>query len=157
MTISFRVYGIPQTKGSAKAFYRPGMRFPVVMNDNPRNKPWSQTVSAVAQQHRPSSGLWPGPVRVILVFRLPVPKSLPKRRPAFMTKRPDIDKCTRSILDAIKGVIYCDDSQVVGLEVAKLYGLDSGVLVRVELLDEASPEASDYLYHHMRSNQAAGC
>lgn len=156
MTISFRVYGIPQTKGSAKAFYRPGMRFPVVMNDNPRNKPWSQTVSAVAQQHRPSSGLWPGPVRVILLFYLPIPKSLPKRRPFFMVKRPDIDKCTRSILDAIKGVIYRDDSQVVGLEVAKLYGLEPGVVVQVEQLNETYPEASDYLYHPMRFNQFAG-
>jgi len=40
-TITFRVYGIPQTKGSTKVFMRPGMRYPIITNDNTKNKSWA--------------------------------------------------------------------------------------------------------------------
>ncbi len=150
MRITFRVFGIPQTKGSAKGFVVPGKNGgrprAIITNDNTKNKGWAQTVSAIAQQCRPLDGLWSGPVKVTLIFRMPIPKSLPKRQPAFMTKRPDIDKCTRSILDAIKGVIYSDDSQVVGLAVSKLYGTEPGVNVHVEQIDLHHEGAETYAY-----------
>lgn len=150
MSIMFRVYGIPQTKGSAKGFVVPG-KFggkarAIITNDNPKNKCWAQTVSAMAQQFRPSDGLWDGAVKVTLIFHLPTPKSLPKRTPSFATKRPDIDKCTRSVLDALKGVIYSDDSRVVGLEVFKVYGVAPGVTVQVERIDLDHVHAASYLH-----------
>ena len=135
MTIAFTVYGVPQTKGSAKAFYKPGMRYPVITNDNHRNKNWSQTVSAMAQQHRPKDAHWDGPIALTLCFLMPIPKSLPKSRPVFMTKRPDLDKCLRSVKDALKGVLYCDDSQVVVVFCWKKYGHQPGVVVEVERMD----------------------
>ncbi len=154
-TITFTVFGIPQTKGSAKGFVVPGKNGgrarAIITNDNTKNKPWAQTVSVAAQQFRPLDGLWSGPVKVTLIFRMPIPKSLPKRKPAFMTKRPDIDKCTRSILDAIKGVIYSDDSQVVGLEVFKVYGLEPGVIVKAEQIDLNYEGVVSYAYRPYES------
>jgi Holliday junction resolvase RusA-like endonuclease len=143
--IEFTVYGIPQTKGSTKAFFRKGMRFPVITNDNTKNKPWAQTVSAMAQQFRPEA-LWLGPVRVKLLFRMPIPKSLPKRRPSFMTKKPDLDKMVRSIKDALKGVIYKDDSQVVGLVSDKVYHEQPGVIITLEQIDFNYEGAVRYAY-----------
>lgn len=131
-TIRFRVYGIPQTKGSAKAFMRPGMRFPVVMNDNVKNKAWAQSVSLASQQHRIPGCPFKGPMGLTLNFILPAPQSLPKTKPSFATKRPDLDKMVRSIKDALKGVFYQDDSQVVSLQTIKTYGLEPGVLIVVE-------------------------
>lgn len=144
--ISFTVFGIPQTKGSTKAFYRPGMRYPVITNDNPRNKSWAQTVSAMAQQARTAECPYTGPIVLQLVFDLPIPQSLPKRRISFATKRPDIDKCARSLCDALKGVLYADDSQVVGLHVVKRYGREPGVLVTVDEVHDRHEELARYCY-----------
>ncbi len=136
MMIVFRVYGIPQTKGSTKAFHRPGMKFPIITNDNPKNKPWAQTVSAMAQSYRTESCPFEGPIRLNLRFSLPIPKSLPKRRPSFMVKKPDLDKMVRSVKDALKGVLYRDDSQVVALVTEKVYDPHPGVRVVVEPIVE---------------------
>lgn len=127
----FRVYGIPQTKGSTKAFMRPGMRFPIITNDNEKNKGWAQTVSGEAQKHRPSKP-YAGAVSLSLHFFMKKPKSY--KQNADATKRPDLDKLVRSVKDALTGVFYLDDSQVVRLIAAKNYGDQPGVEIRcVEL------------------------
>lgn len=134
--ISFRVYGIPQTKGSTKAFMRKGMKFPVVTNDNTKNKGWSATVSGEAQRARRRSMMdkpFTGAVLLDLTFHLPRPKTLPKRvkRP---TKRPDADKMVRSVMDALTGVFYKDDAQVAILHAEKQYHPQPGVTVCIEEL-----------------------
>lgn len=118
--ISFTVLGIPQTKGSTKAFMRPGMRYPVITNDNTKNKAWADGVKLVAQQHAPAGGPWKGPVSLTLVFSLVRPTSL-SRKVLHHVKKPDLDKLTRSIKDSLKGVIYYDDSQVMVLDCRKYY------------------------------------
>lgn len=131
--VQFRVYGIPQTKGSTKAFMRPGMRFPIVTNDNTKNKGWAATVTAVAQQTQSLSGERPlsGAVYLSLQFHMPKPKSLPKRV-VHCIKRPDLDKMIRSVKDALKGVFYLDDAQVVKLDAEKVYSDQPGVVVTLE-------------------------
>ena len=42
--------------------------------------------------------------------------------PAYPAKRPDVDKLTRHVLDACKGVLYHDDGQIVRLTVIEDYG-----------------------------------
>lgn len=137
--ISFRVYGIPQTKGSTKAFVRPGMRFPVITNDNEKNKGWAATVSGEAQRHRPASGPFAGPVALVLCFKMKKPKGLPKRRKVWATKKPDLDKMVRSCKDALTGVMYLDDAQVVRLASEKEYDDAPGVVIIVQPLDEGEP------------------
>lgn len=57
---------------------------------------------------------------VRLGFVLPRPKSTPKRSPTPpATKRPDLDKLTRAVLDALTNVWLADDSQVVHIEASK--------------------------------------
>lgn len=128
--ITFRVYGIPQTKGSTKAFMRPGMRFPVVTNDNTKNKNWAATVSAEAMRVRPTALLL-GPLKLDLVFHLPKPKYLPKRRISWPTKKPDLSKTTRSVEDALTGIIWRDDAQIVQSTQAKIYSDSPGVEITV--------------------------
>lgn len=120
VSIAFTVLGVAQPKGSTKAFMRPGMRFPVVTNDNPKTKPWAELVRLVAQQHAPQGGPWAGPVDLSTTFYLPRPKSLPKRV-LHHTKKPDLDKLVRAVKDALKGVLYLDDSQVVRVLASKAY------------------------------------
>lgn len=130
--IRFRVYGIPQTKGSVKALWRPGMRRPILTNDNPKNKGWAATVAGEAQLNRPLQP-FQGAVCLTLVFTLPRPQSLPKHVTQH-TKRPDLDKMVRSVKDALTGVMYRDDAQVVELVARKDYGLSPGVLITIKEL-----------------------
>lgn len=127
-SVSFRALGVPQPKGSTRAFMRPGMRFPVVTADNPKAKPWASTVRLMAQQSAPAGGPWSGAVALKVEFRLPRPKSLPKRIQQHVRK-PDLDKLLRTVKDALKGVVYQDDSQVIDVTMRKIYHDAPGVMV----------------------------
>jgi Holliday junction resolvase RusA-like endonuclease len=50
------------------------------------------------------------------------------------TKKPDLDKLLRALKDALKGVIYRDDSQVVRVVTSKDYSPAPGVIVTVRQL-----------------------
>lgn len=135
--ISFFVPGNPKPKGSFKAFKPRNSRFPIVTNDCSKTKPWQSLISIVAIQEIKDMELIMGPIEIELDFILKRPKSLPKRV-LHHTKKPDIDKLTRCVLDALKGIIYMDDSQVIMVSAGKRY-LDgknlcekTGVLIKIK-------------------------
>lgn len=77
-----------------------------------------------------------GPVVVRIHFRMPIPKSTTKAKRAEMlarkirpTVKPDIDNLAKSVLDALNGVAYKDDSQIVTTLVKKYYAEIPGVKV----------------------------
>ena len=51
------------------------------------------------------------------------------------TKKPDVDNIAKIILDALNGVAYHDDSQVIFLRLSKYYLEESRVLVCIQNLD----------------------
>ncbi len=133
MRIQFEVFSLPQTKGSVKSFIPKGARWPVVTNDNVKNKAWAALVALKAQSVKPPA-LWRGPVRLALVFWLPMPRTIPAERKGWPTTRPDLDKLTRSVKDALTGIIWRDDSQVCVSEQQKRYSATPGVGVTLEEL-----------------------
>jgi crossover junction endodeoxyribonuclease RusA len=118
-TVSFRVVGKAEPKGSTRAFVPKGWSRPIITSANPKSKGWQQLVSEQAQSVA-QDGLFVGPVVLTVTFRLPRPQSLPKRL-VHHTKKPDLDKLVRNTKDALKGVLYGDDSQVVELHARKIY------------------------------------
>ena len=58
------------------------------------------------------------PVSVTIDFAKPLPKSVKVPRP--WTLKPDLDNLAKSVLDALNGVAYVDDAQIVKLTVRKL-------------------------------------
>lgn len=119
---SFFAAGIPQPQGSARAFVNPRTGRAIVTTANPKMKPWREIIGAEARRVINTSGV--DAVDVRIKFVMPRPKSSsPKRRPYPIVK-PDIDKLTRACLDALTGIAYNDDSQVVKIEVQKVYALD---------------------------------
>ncbi len=128
--VVFRVAGIPQPKGSTKAFARKGGGRPIVTSDNAKLKPWAQLVAAEAQHHVHALAL--AGVSVRLDFVLARPKSHPKRTTRPHCSKPDIDKLARGVLDALTGIAWADDSQVTRLWASKRYAAleeQPGVLV----------------------------
>lgn len=134
MKIQFNVLGTPVTQGSSKAFVV-GKRA-IVTHD--KRKPlldWRGDIAHAAQEASQGEFAPRGvPVSMAAIFRLQRPKSAPKRVLCPTTK-PDSDKLLRSLFDALSGVIYADDSQVVKHTVEKRYAREDeapGVLVWVE-------------------------
>jgi len=124
---SFTVKGEPQPKGSARAFVRNGRA--IVTSDNPGVRRWEETIRFVLQDW--PHGILTGPVSLVMVFTLVRPASVsPKRRP-FPTVRPDVDKLARAGLDAMSGVVFSDDAQVIEALVGKVYGEVPGLACEV--------------------------
>lgn len=122
MTLTFVVWGVAQPKGSAKAFIPKGWSRAIVTSDNSKNKGWQQLVAEAAGRAKDDVGgdLLLGPVRLMVAFYLPRPKSLPKKM-VHHVKKPDSDKLLRSVCDALTRVAWQDDSQVVDVKVTKRY------------------------------------
>lgn len=122
--IHFVVYGVAQAQGSAKAFMPKGGRFPIVTSSNPKLRGWRHLVSDAAGRALAEAGghfMEKGTaVRVVAEVYLPRPKALGKRE-AHHTKSPDVDKIARGLSDALSGVVFADDAQVVQFKVSKFY------------------------------------
>lgn len=85
-------------------------------------------------------GIYAGPLAVDLVLTVVKPASAPKRRRTWPVTRTsgDWDHLGRAISDALTGVVWCDDSQVIDGRVRKVYpgehelALDApGAVIRV--------------------------
>lgn len=69
-----------------------------------------------------------GPVNLALVFVMPIPRSWPQwkrdmalRREIAPTTKPDADNMQKAVKDALNGVAWLDDAQVVVCSIAKIY------------------------------------
>ena len=66
-----------------------------------------------------------------LHFYLLRPKSLPKKIEHHV-KKPDLDNLMKAIKDALKGVCYRDDSQIISVTATKKYtSLNPGVAIEI--------------------------
>ena len=75
-------------------------------------------------------------LQVEITANFQIPKSKPKNKRIEMlagqirpTKKPDCDNIAKAILDALNGIAYHDDSQVVGLWVEKWYTPDEPCVI----------------------------
>lgn len=70
-----------------------------------------------------------GPVSISLAFQMG------ENGRGYYTKRPDIDNLAKAVKDALRGVIYVDDSQIVESHLYKRYGKYC-IKVGIEMLTE---------------------
>jgi len=70
------------------------------------------------------------PIRIKLTFFMSIPKSYPEKQKGKLrlepihTKRPDLDNLIKLILDALNGICWVDDSQIISISAIKLYATD---------------------------------
>lgn len=79
-----------------------------------------------------------GPIELSITFFLPIPKSTSsKNRTAMINrvilpcKKPDEDNLAYIVTNALKKIVYEDDSQVCAKHVYKLYGVEPKTVIRV--------------------------
>lgn len=130
--LSFDVRGIPEGQGSMRAFVRGGHAS--VVHSSPRSLlAWRADIAQCAREAIGTAPMIEGPVQVHLFFRLPRPKAHYTARgvlrldaPTYAPTTPDIDKLARAALDALTGVAFADDKQVVDLVAKKHYEESAG-------------------------------
>lgn len=134
MNIAFTVYGMPVPQGSMKTFVPKNARRAIITSDNLKLKPWRQQVSetaiAVMACESVATVNRPGGVEVYVDFFFDRPVSVSKKV-FHKTTKPDLDKLLRGILDALTGVAYEDDSQVVRSGQSKNFGSPARAEIRV--------------------------
>lgn len=159
--VAFEVFGVAIPKGSGKSFgfvLKDDRGQPVMKNgkplirtatthDNPKTKGWQQLVAEAAQPCA-REGIFTGAIVMTVTFRLPRPQSLPKKH-VHHTKKPDLDKLVRSTNDALTGVLYTDDNQIVELHTRKAYvaiGAAPSAHITVEEACEPDPLQPDLVH-----------
>lgn len=109
------VAGAPQTKGNLTGF-RMGTRIKLTEKSGADQRLWAALVHDEAVKAWRAAGR-AGPtttaVSVRTDFVMPRRKSAPKRRTDPHIRKPDGDKITRSVWDAMTHVVYADDAQIV--------------------------------------------
>lgn len=77
------------------------------------------------------------PLEIVIDVYFELPKSYSKKKreglsQGYPTKVPDVDNCTKAILDGIKGVIFPDDAQIVSQTTNKYWSETSYVYVTIK-------------------------
>jgi Holliday junction resolvase RusA-like endonuclease len=132
--ITIEVLGTPAPKGSARAFYKAGMKRAVIVKDNSeRQRGWDANVRERARRVVGDVAAPPfvdTPLSVSITFRLARPaghyrkgalNALKPGAPAFPRGKPDADKLARATLDSLTGIVFDDDARIVELVVLKRY------------------------------------
>lgn len=135
--LTFIVYGDPIPQGSSRAFVPKGWTRPIITTANPKTKPWRQEIAGVAQSAMVEASFPPilsGPVYVRYAFYFNKPNSLAKKA-SHKTTRPDLDKLARSVSDALTGIVFKDDCQIVDYELRKQFGSPARVEIKVGLVE----------------------
>jgi crossover junction endodeoxyribonuclease RusA len=125
---SFTVIGDPVPQGSKRHVGNGVM----IESGGAPLKSWRSLLADAAFAARPADP-FDGPTEVVLRFRLHRPKTAKKKE--YADRRPDIDKLTRAVLDALTvAQVIADDARVVSLSVEKMFetpGYPPGVYVGV--------------------------
>lgn len=156
--IQFFVSGKPQPAGSKRAFVlKRGGAYTgraIVTDANPNSKDWKTDVRREAERALTGEP-WDCPIRLTLQFFILRPKShyrtganadkMKEGAPKLPTSKPDATKLCRGVEDALTGMAWVDDAQIVTQLVSKRYGRQ-GVLITINEHDERPiPDESDRL------------
>lgn len=153
--VTFRVLGEPSPqagtksvpirgKGGAPVTTKDGRpMFRKITEGGVNLKSWRQEVAGEAARVAALSMMFVGPVRLEVLFRLPMPKSRPRwailQRVLFRVGLPDLDKLLRAVGDSLKvGGLLKDDALIVDVRMRKIEVHESwlGCDVRLTELDQ---------------------
>jgi Holliday junction resolvase RusA-like endonuclease len=136
LVLVYSVYGEPVGKGRPR-FARRGN---FVSTYSPqKTKTYEDEIRMMAKAAMGASDPLETPVTVAIYIRVGIPKSFSKQKHKDAlanierpTKKPDIDNIAKCFLDAMNGIVYLDDKQVVSLHITKIYAETPAVEVMVK-------------------------
>lgn len=138
------VYGTPAPAGSKKVVPL-GSRYGVV-DASKRSAPWKKEIRQAAGREAGNRPVMEGPLAIRIRFFVKRPQGhfgtgknegvLKGSAPAYPTVKPDVLKLARAVEDALSGIAYRDDAQIVTELLEKRYGTPERVeiLIREQLV-----------------------
>ena len=139
--MNFIIYGKPQGKARARTFYNPKLGRSqsvtpekTVLYENYIKRCFLDQVLADERFFDKE------PLYMSIIAFFEIPKSMSKKDrkrievgDLFPTKKPDADNIAKVICDALNGIAYGDDTQVIRLNICKEYtDFEPRVVVRIE-------------------------
>lgn len=120
--VTFNVEGTPIQQGSMRHIGNGRM----IHSNHAKVMEWRKLIVASAIK----AGCVPrdGAVKLQIIFRIKKPKTIKRDLP---TVPPDLDKYIRNVGDALSGVAYLDDGQVVEIQAQKVYSEAQGAEISV--------------------------
>ena len=126
-----KVYGVPIPKARARTVSN-GRR---TWSYTPSNtKGWEDAIILQCKAKAPGEPIT-GPLRIELYFSIPRVKAWPRSYP-----RGDVDNYVKSVKDALNGLFYVDDVQIISVFAAKSYSKNEGEIGVEILLTEVKDE-----------------
>jgi Holliday junction resolvase RusA-like endonuclease len=129
-SITIRLPGVPRGKQRPR-LGRHGVYTP------PETVKYETSLAWVAKQAMNGREPLDGPLRVLIVSGFPIPKSYSKAKALdakigvlHPTKKPDIDNIVK-LVDALNGIVWVDDSQIVQADVRKVYSAEPELAIQV--------------------------
>jgi crossover junction endodeoxyribonuclease RusA len=123
------IHGKPAGQGNLRRSAGGGL-----YNPDKATAPWKGSIAAVVGAELDGAGVTREPVALLCRFYFTRPaghfkksgglSSTARRTP---TVAPDVDKLVRAVLDALTGVLYHDDAQVIQLHAFKAYASEAGL------------------------------
>ena len=137
--IKFTVYGEPVAQGRPRATTINGH---VRMYDPKKSRDYKNYIRLAASEHKPEKIL-EGPLSMKVTIYRPSLKSFSKKKALLAESgqirpitKPDVDNYIKGIKDALKSVIWKDDSQVVELHASKYYSQNPRIEIEIKELLE---------------------
>lgn len=152
----FFVRGTPAPGGSkdvhfprdarGRFYIRNGWPVYHIVDSGKGNKEWRRDVARAATIAMNGAQPFRGPLRMVVEFLMPRPKShhqgndrerpLTARAPAMHIQAPDASKLLRSTEDAMTGIVYADDAQIVQHATSKRWaepGEQAGARIKITM------------------------
>jgi len=150
MKHTFFVEGDPQPGGSKSGFYMPKLNRVLMVDACKKNPAWEKAVAAYVRRGWKVEPL-KNDLTVTMTFFIRRPKShygtgknasmLKSSAPKAHTQKPDLTKFVRSTEDALTGILWEDDAQIVKQINSKewaVYGQPVGVEISIEEVELCS-------------------
>ena len=147
--LNFVAFGLPSPGGSKSAFRNPRTgKIVVVDAGGKKTRTWRTVVAHAARAAMSGGELMQPPLALVIEFRMPRPKAHYKASgeikadaPWFPIVRPDLTKLLRSTEDAMTGIVWHDDSQIVEQNIHRTYSSseDTGARITVYSITSRSP------------------
>lgn len=146
--VRFFVPGEPAPGGSKKIIPNRKTGRPIIVEDCKRTAGWRRSVALAARRAWPGHPL-DGPLKLEVIFLRQRPKTHFRKRGGKLTAdihewaarelpttRPDATKLLRSTEDALTGIVWRDDAQVIEQAAAKAYHARPGALIAISKIEE---------------------
>ena len=104
-----------------------------------RQRTAASRLAMLAQEQMQARPLLEGPLSLEVIAEFGIPQSWSKKRQAaalgaWRTGRPDYDNLAKLAADALNGIVYKDDSQVVLAGISKVYSNKPQITVTIREL-----------------------